>query len=194
MEKVFLILSLVLFAIFGPFTYGIYHVFVDFNEKKPEGYRWPMLTDFWIMIVATVIYVVIELTFIKVLFPYYYMICKEKVDEKSRISRTKKGLKNAYKFMYFSFSTFMSYLMLKDTAFFPKSLGGSGDLNDYLKDWPYIEYPPYYKFCYMGSMGFHMGTIFTEVLFEKNKKKSDYIEMALHHFVTIYLLGFGYMS
>jgi TLC domain len=42
-------------------------------------------------------------------------------------------------------------------------------------------------------MGYHIGQLVTQIVFE-DWKKSDFIEMTLHHAVTVYLFGFSYMG
>jgi len=42
-------------------------------------------------------------------------------------------------------------------------------------------------------MGFHLGALLNQLIFE-DREKSDFIEMTLHHLVTVYLYGFSYMS
>ncbi len=42
-------------------------------------------------------------------------------------------------------------------------------------------------------MGYHIGQLLTQLLFE-DWTKSDFIEMTLHHAVTVYLFGFSYMG
>lgn len=42
-------------------------------------------------------------------------------------------------------------------------------------------------------MGFHIAQLFTQIFLE-DWKKSDFIEMTLHHLVTVYLYGFSHMT
>jgi len=50
-----------------------------------------------------------------------------------------------------------------------------------------------YTYYYRGSMGYHVSQLLVQILME-DWKKSDFIEMTLHHLVTVYLYGFSYMS
>lgn len=146
------------------------------------------------MVVSTAFFNIFERVFTKTLYPYYYKICKEKVDEDARHFRTQKGCKNTFKFVYYIYGSTLVYMMLQDSYVFPPSLGGSGDIKLHLLNWPYIEYPPYYHFTFMSCMGFHMSLLINETFLQDPGKQTDFIEMFLHHLVTIYLIGFGYMS
>jgi hypothetical protein len=90
------------------------------------SYTWPALADFWITGVVTVVCFTLERVFDRVFYPIYYPICKEKVDEEVRVIRTKKAVKNIFKFLYYSIAATFGYLTLKDSYVLPPSLGGSG--------------------------------------------------------------------
>ena len=164
-----------------------------FIERKPDTYRWPQFSDFWFTGVTTIVFMVMERVFDRVFFPIYYPYCKEKSDEEARVMRTKKAVKNIFKFTYYLSAVILGWMTLKDTYILPPSLGGSGSFYNQFKDWPYFEHPPLYVYYFTGVMGFHIAALLNQLLFE-DKKKSDYIEMTLHHLVTVYLFGFSYMT
>lgn len=143
--------------------------------------------------IATVFFMIMEKVFDKVFYSIYYPICKEKNDEEMRVTRTKKGVKNIFKFTYYLSAAIFGYIVLKDNYVLPPMLGGKGSFYNQFKDWPYFEHPPMYMYYYTGTMGFHMATLLNQLIFE-DRTKSDYVEMTLHHLVTIYLYGFSYMS
>jgi hypothetical protein len=98
----------------------------------PEGYRWPEIFDLSFAIVSAVACVALEHIFEKLLYPWYYTVCKEKNDLRMRDIRTKKAVNNIFKFFYYSFASFAGWYTLKDTFLLPPALGGKGDLHNSL--------------------------------------------------------------
>jgi ceramide synthetase len=94
-----------------------------------------------------------------------------------------------YKFLYFTSSVAWGYMVLKDEEYFPKSLGGSGDITKGFVNHVTPYNNPDLKMYGLITMGFHFGCFFTH-LFESNKRE-DYVEIMLHHVVAMYLF-FGY--
>lgn len=126
MQTLFLLIMLILFAILGPFTYITYVMVQDFIANKPADYRWPQFSDFWFTGVTTVVCMILERMIDKVFYPLYYPICKEKNDEEARVIRTKKAVKNIFKFLYYSTAAFFGWMTLRDNYVLPPMLGGKG--------------------------------------------------------------------
>jgi acyl-CoA-dependent ceramide synthase len=59
--------------------------------------------------------------------------------------------------------------------------------------WPYITFEPIYKYYYLISMGFHISQLVSQLALE-DWSRSDFVEMTLHHAVTVYLFGFSYIG
>jgi hypothetical protein len=102
-------------------------------------------------------------------------------------------VKSAFKFFYYFFAMVVGWYILKDDHVCPPMLGGKGSFYNQFKNWPYIKSEPLYKFYYMGTMGFHTAQLVQQVFFE-SWKKSDFLEMTIHHIVTVYLFGYSYMA
>lgn len=77
-----------------------------------------------------VITMMLEALITEIGYPCFYHICKEKENEKVRQARTRKAVRNIFKFLYKSFSFFAGWYTLKDSFILPPSLGGIGDLNN----------------------------------------------------------------
>ncbi len=50
-----------------------------------------------------------------------------------------------------------------------------------------------YKYYYLISMGFHISQLVNQLAFE-DWSRTDFVEMTLHHAVTVYLFGFSYIG
>ena len=57
---------------------------------------------------------------------------------------------------------------------------------DCFKDFPYPKHAPYLKEYLLITMGYHTGGLITHFFHDR---KNDFVEIALHHIVTIYLFG-----
>jgi hypothetical protein len=98
----------------------------EFLSKKHIDYRWPQFSDFWFTGVTTIACLIIEMIFDKIFYQVFYLNCKEKVNEEVRVERAKKGVKNMYKFVYYSTALTLGWFTIKDSYILPPSLGGSG--------------------------------------------------------------------
>ena len=175
-----------------PFTSATYESVIDFQSRIPPNYRWPEVGDFWFTIVTTILFIALENAFQVVLYDWFYQICKEKDDLEARDRRTRKAIQNIYKVLYYLSVSLFGWYTLKDSYILPRGLGGSGNLYDEFKDFPYIIHPDLYKFYFTGTMGYHIGGLLTHMF--SAKKHNDYIEMMFHHLVTAYLFAFSYMT
>ena len=125
-EKAFLLIIVCLIGIFAPFTYLTYEMLKEFMRNKPEDYRWPQLTDFWVTAVVAIVCFTLERVYDFMFYNYFYQTCKEKKDEEVRVTRSKKAVKNLFKFTYYLSAVIFGYITLKDSYVLPPSLGGKG--------------------------------------------------------------------
>lgn len=191
-QLAFFIGLLIVILIFLPFSLSTYVTVQDFIANKPEGYRWPELTDLWFTGITTFVFWSLQKAFGVALYPLFYRNCKEKEDDDIRKMRTKKAVANAYKLFYYTMASFLGWYTLKDSYILPAGLGGSGALENQFINFPYIQQPTLYRYYFTGTMGYHMGSLIHH--FFAPKQQNDYIEMMFHHFITIYLYTFSYMS
>jgi hypothetical protein len=110
----------------------------------------------------------IEKFFEQVFYPLYYPYCKEKKNEQIRERRTRKAVSNMYRLFYYTTSTAMGYITLKDSFILPPGLGGSGSYYNQFKGYPYQEPHPLYRFYFTGTMGYHVGSMLFH-FFSKHK-------------------------
>jgi len=72
----------------------------------------------------------------------------------------------------------------------PKLLGGSGSYSNCWIEFPYQKHVPGLKYYYLILMGYHAGALIVHFM---HSKKNDFIEMGLHHIVTLQLIGGSYL-
>ena len=80
---------------------------------------------------------------------------------------------------------------MKDADFLPASLLGVGDLSNVHKNYPRVPRPVGLKTYYLATMGYHLHMLLHHV---KDHVRHDYMEMMLHHLVTMFLYGLSYLT
>jgi len=193
MEWLFIALMAVTLGILTPLTVLTYQTVQTAIAKKPDSYHWPAMSDFSLMFISAGISFAIKKLYHAILFPIYLRICREQADLEIRRVRSAKGVRNFFKVTFYLYSSLFGYLMLKDSHVLPPSLGGSGAFGEYMRNYPYWEHPPYYTAFYMNCMGFFFFELVWHVACE-DWNKGDFLEMLLHHFVTIYLMLFSFLG
>ena len=97
-----------------------------------------------------------------------------------------------YKACYFTFAVSFAYYIGKDSYFMPQSLGGSGNVEYTFKDTPYFNSEGifYLKEYFMMQLGYHFHSLIIQVT---GKIRSDFMEMLLHHSLTVMLVSLAYL-
>ena len=110
-----------------------------------------------------------------------------------RERRTKKSANNLYKFFYYLGVSIWGYCVLYDKRFFPSALGGEGSLYKCHVDYPYIpiEYRTGMRAYYLVQLGFYFESIVRMIVWQGLTR--DIVEMLLHEFITIFLIGGSYL-
>jgi acyl-CoA-dependent ceramide synthase len=112
---------------------------------------------------------------------------------KERDAKTKKAVVALFKLLYYIYASICGYLMIKDSPAIPPILGGSGSFYNHFKDWPFTEKPPYYTLFFMSCSGYHFAALI-DIFRPENRKHKSFIELAMHHMITMYLLVLSYMA
>ena len=158
--------------------------------KEPE-YGWPQYSDFYITVIACVVSWAIQIVMNKYTWKFFYSNCKEKNNEQVRLSKTQKSCDHFYKGFYFIVATVWGFVMMKDSDFLPPYLFGKGDLSRSYENYPLINWPAGLRVYYMSTMGYHLHMLLHHMM---DHVRHDYMEMMLHHLVTLFLYGFSYLT
>lgn len=160
------------------------------NFREPH-YKWPELSDFYITIIFALMSVAINFILNKISWSFFYAVCKEKKDEEIRKAKTLKACNSFYKSLYFMSAAAWGYYILKDEKYLPRSLLGHGDLSLMNDNYPVHHWPIGLRCYYLGTMGYHVHQLFQHAM---HPMRNDFIEMFLHHVVTLTLYSFSYMT
>jgi len=98
--------------------------------------------------------------------------------------------KSIWNFAYFSWATAFGFYVLWHQDFFPPCLGGKGEFDLGWKGFPFKKHPYLLKEYILWTMGYHVGSLVNHFL---GPKRNDFLEMALHHVVALYLFCGMYM-
>jgi len=110
--------------------------------------------------------------------------------EEERKEKISRFADNSFKFLYYSIITFWGWTLIRSTPWCPPILGGSGETKNAWLDYPFQESIPYIKEYYLVQLGYHVHNLLTLV---GTPRKSDFMEMTLHHICAVVLIWFSYM-
>lgn len=127
------------------------------------------------------------------LHDWYLRNCREQIDLDVREQRSEKGVTNIFKGLFYIYAASFGYYMLKDSYILPSILGGSGSFREHFRNYPYWDHPPHYTTFYMSCLGFFFYELVAHIV-EEDWSKGNFMEMLLHHFVTIYLMLFSFFG
>jgi hypothetical protein len=85
----------------------------------------------------------------------------------------------------------LGYYVLKDLDFLPPCLGGSGDFDNLYFQWSTWTKPKNFDLLFFIMSGYHIEALASQIFKERS---NDYIEMMLHHVVTLNLIIISYLT
>lgn len=173
------------------------------KHLKPNGYATPTFKDFNFCLIATPILCLIKYLFEKLFYNVTYNNVlsskyKNPAHEESFKMRhiyNKKLITNFYKTTYFIVMITFAYLTCSEASYFPKELGGNGDMmnifNGGVTNFLYY-YKPYYLYhYYLISLSYVLSDLFYLLFIYETQ--SDFCIMLLHHLITISLITFSHL-
>ena len=188
-------LFFVIFLLICPFLGGFLR---DFNNiymmriaNRPD-YDWPKYSDLLLAFtVSMALTFVLHLSQRLLTTPACCLISSRYQGEERR-ERSERMVKSAFKAIYFTFAVCFAYYIAKDSYFMPPSLGGSGDINKVFDDTPYFnsEGIYYIREYFMIQLGYHLHSLIVHVT---SKIRNDFMEMLLHHTLTVMLVSLAYL-
>jgi hypothetical protein len=110
---------------------------VKAKKEAPIGYEFPDWRDFWMTSTAAILFLTCDMICFKVLPGIFRPYCKEQEDHVERERKAVRQADSVYRFIYFTAITIYGYSVVKDEAYFPRALGGSGDYNLCTQGFPY---------------------------------------------------------
>jgi len=174
----------------------------DFNiniKKYDTNYPWPKLSDLIPSLYILPLIFCFKL-FIEFIFQGFVEFCLSKKYKQINIKNVedkyrKKLSDHLYKIIFFTGITLFGYYVLKDLPYFPKTMGGKGYLSSmFLHGFPksyFHQKPPLFNLYYNINLAYFLCDFIFLIISEK---KSDFINMLLHHICTINLIIFSFIT
>jgi hypothetical protein len=140
--------------------------------------------------VSGVVFTISQIVLRKVCYFLFQPFCKACPTEEEKALRSGKAAYNMFKIIHFTGATVWGYYVLIDQPYFPKFLGGHGDLIHTFDGYPYQTHAYQLKECLLILMGYHVGSLINHGI---GARRTDFLEMALHHSVSVFLYGGCYL-
>ena len=187
---------------------GLYYFIRDIGEWRKlltsinPNYKLPGWSDLKLGLIWTAIIALIKIVTKKPLTIFCSRVMKESYrnpkNDKDRELAKRYLIKlpdHLFKMTFYIISTVFGFFVLRNIDYFPKSLGGTGYFPNIIRDgYPgcfFDKKPPHFAAYYMFTFGFFScDSIWFFIL----PRQTDYINMLLHHIVTISLLLFSYFT
>jgi hypothetical protein len=188
-NKIFVVMIVSIIPALIPFLISFDKLLQDYKDKNP-AYPWPEYDDLLIALYSCIVMLVLK-NYVERLAPYADRFISQRYQAQDRKERSKRFVYCLLKASYFTFAVLFAYFTLKDSDFTPPQLGGSGDLRNVFKDYPYQSHDsvPYLRSYVMVELGYHLHSLVDLLL---HKSRNDFVEMLLHHLATCFLTSLAY--
>ena len=84
------------------------------------------------------------------------------------------------------------YKVMQGSNFFHWSVGGSTDRVEFFDNYPCQEYPAYLAEWYLVKLGYYTHELFFHFVY--HRKRHDFSELFLHHFITVTCVYLSYST
>jgi len=108
-----------------------------------------------------------------------------------RDSKVEKCATQIYKTLNYITLSLVGYYLLKNESYFPKSLGGHGDVEEMWKSLPYQDQTKNIYYYYVIALSYHLHSFIDQF---KYYGKPSFGDMMLHHIITIGLILFSFFN
>ena len=191
MQLLFFVIFLLICPFLGLFLREFNNIFVMRITQRPD-YNWPKYSDLLIAFGFSMLMTGILLISQKLLTPSFSTLISPRYQGLERIERAERMVKSMFKDIYFTLAVIFAYYIAKDSYFMPPSLGGSGNIDLVFNDTPYFNSEGifYIREYFMMQLGYHLHSLIIHVC---GKIRNDFMEMLLHHSLTVMLVSLAYL-
>lgn len=112
-------------------------------------------------------------------------------DKPDRDSRVDKCATQIYKSLNYISLSIIGFVLLKNENYFPKELGGNGDIEQMWVDLPYQNQSKNIYYYYVIALSYHLHSLIDQF---KYYGKPSFGDMMLHHIITIGLILFSFFN
>ena len=194
LSKIQLLFFVMLVLFFPPLVpfFREFDSVVQMRQATNPEYPWPKYQDLTITLYTAVFIYLLKGLLAKPLKSLMMnTVLQDKFVGKEREERAERSTLFAFKGMYYFFAVVMGYFVAKDSHFLPPGLGGSGAISTLFDNFPYQSFEtfPYIRIYILIELGYHLFSLVNHLA---SKPKSDFMEMLLHHCITLILVACAY--
>jgi TLC domain len=189
-QYLFLAMNLVLIPFFLIFLNEFNNI-VEMRKNANKNYLWPQYTELYQAGGFTILVIILRILFGKLFGPHSERFISNKYKGKEREFKAEKFTDCSFKGIYYIFAFAIGYFVSKDSFFLSPALGGKGATDNMFLGFPYQDLNdcPYIKEYLMMQLGYHMFSLLQHIYKEP---RNDFIEMLLHHIMTVLLISLAY--
>jgi ceramide synthetase len=189
-QYIFLLLILLIFPILIPFLKE-FDQLVEMRKSGNLSYPWPEYSDLKISFLTACSFFLIQPLFIQISNPLINHFLSPKYQGQERTNRIHRASDMLFKGTYFLLASLFGWYVSRDAYFLPVAIGGRGDAALMFKDFPYQPFDgfPLIRVYILIQLGYHLHSLITHLVQLPGKQ---YMEMLLHHIVTVFLIGLAY--
>lgn len=191
MQWLFFVIFLLICPFLALFLHEFNNIFQMRIAHRPD-YDWPKYSDLCLALTASLLLTLFLKICQKLFTKPGSILISQRYQGLEREERSERMVKSFYKGTYFTFAVCFGYYIAKDSYFMPLSLGGHGNIDKVFDDTPYFnkENVPYLREYFMLQLGYHMHSLIVHVT---SKIRNDFMEMLLHHTLTVMLVSLAYL-
>jgi hypothetical protein len=160
------------------------------DAHKNPNFKLNSVLDAWVSVVAAFFLFIFEKMFTYLTWDWCDYYNKEKDPVPKRLSTARMCLKS-YNTIYFGMTTWYGWCVLYKTDFLPTMLGGKNDneLSNIWKNYPVTneDYAEELKLYACITLGYHLESLFKLIELNQKEKRRDFVDMLLHHLLTVLL-------
>lgn len=164
---------------------------VEMRKNGNKDYPWPKYADLYKAFSVTFLCIILSILFTKIFKPIAEKLVAKRYQGREREFKTEKIVDCTFKCCYYIFASGLGYIAAKNSFFLSPYLGGKGSSDMMFTDFPYqrFEEIELIREYLIIQLGYHTFSLLQHMYKEP---KNDFIEMLLHHIMTVALVGLAY--
>lgn len=185
-----LIMSSLLFCGFFYEVYFLMRMSPHLLEQQALNADHPKFSDLWEPCLYAVGFVVLMIAYQQIMTPVFrkfFIPRKTHWDMQLWLAKVDRACSSSLKLAIYAATQLQWFFIMKDAPWVPWQLGGSGNIK---LVWQDRSTSPDVKWLYMVMMGYYLSEL---IVTFKETNRPDFLEMLLHHFVTVSLVGLSFV-
>jgi hypothetical protein len=184
MNRVFNYVWVALSCILLPYFYFTARIYLYGQKNAPQGYRYPRISDLWVMLPGVVAFAVIQRVVLYFATPLIRKWVKSQDDPELCAKYTKKSCESFVKLTFYLILCSWTNYILKETNWLPWYCGGKfGSFDALNENMPFTETPLYAYECFLMFLALYVYQLID--LLTSGLDRPDFNEMLCHHICAV---------